>query len=109
MKGTKHEKDWYFYHDALSMMTFVETITWMKEKGYHQRFLLPQLGLLDGTIYHSSIPGDSPELMPLDNTLNKDYDDSAKQHCAVTIDLPVTDKRKFSLDTPKEGTFEGGG
>ena len=79
-KGTDHENDWYFYHDALSMMTSAPTIAWMKEKGYYDRWLLPKLDLLAGTIYRFSLPGDSPELMPLDNSLNKDVDDSALRH-----------------------------
>jgi len=34
MNTTNHEADWYFYHDALSLMTSAETKAWMKEKGY---------------------------------------------------------------------------
>jgi hypothetical protein len=30
MKGTAHEKDWAFYHDALSLTTADETVKWMK-------------------------------------------------------------------------------
>ena len=106
-KGTEHEDDWYFYHDALSLMTSVECIAWMKEVGYYKRWLLPQLDLLIDTPYHGKLPGDSPELMPLDNSLNKDYDDSAKRHCAVTMHLPWNENKKdlkiFSLATPREG------
>jgi hypothetical protein len=32
MKGTKHEDDWYFYHDALSLMTAKDTIEWIKRR-----------------------------------------------------------------------------
>jgi hypothetical protein len=32
MKGTKHEHDWVFYHDALSLMTAKETVSWMDER-----------------------------------------------------------------------------
>ena len=32
MKGTKHEGDWYFYHDALSLMTSVECRKYLKNK-----------------------------------------------------------------------------
>ena len=35
MKGTDHENDWYFYHNALSMMMSANTIAWMKEVGYY--------------------------------------------------------------------------
>jgi hypothetical protein len=32
-KGTIHEKDWLFWHDALSLMTAKDTVAWMKERG----------------------------------------------------------------------------
>ena len=108
-KGTDHEDNWFFYHDALNLMTAKDTIAWMKEKDYLKHWLLPKLGLLAGTAYEHKLPGDSPELMPMDSTLNKDIDDSAKRHVAVTSHLvwnkQVKDLRKFSLATPKEGMF----
>jgi len=99
-EGTDNEDNWYFYHDALTVMTAADTRAWMEEKGYLKHWLLPQLGLLKGTRYEHKLPGDSPELMPMDSTLNKDIDDSAKRHVAVT--RHITDKndhRKFSLAT----------
>jgi hypothetical protein len=45
MKGTKHEGDWMFYHDALTLMTAKETIVGMKEKGYLDWWILPANGL----------------------------------------------------------------
>ena len=108
-EGTDHEDDWYFYHDALTTMTSATTIAWMKEMGYYEKWLLPKLEILKGTIYHSSIPGDSPELMPLDNSLNNDFDQCAIRHVAVTLDClwnkNYKDMRKFSLFTPAEGMF----
>ena len=44
--------------------------------------------------------GNSPELMPLDNSLNNDLQMSHRYHCIVTAHLPDTDERKFSLSTP---------
>ena len=106
-KGTDHENNWFFYHDALSVMTSADTIAWMRGEGYLKHWMLPQNGLLDGTRYENKIPGDSPELMPMDSTLNKDIDDSGKRHVAVTCHLEWSkeykDQRKFSLATPKEG------
>ena len=29
-KGTNHEDDWLFYHDALSLLTAKDCIAWMK-------------------------------------------------------------------------------
>mmetsp|Transcript_32653 Transcript_32653/g.64725 ORF Transcript_32653/g.64725 Transcript_32653/m.64725 type:complete len:231 (+) Transcript_32653:1189-1881(+) len=99
MKGTPHEKDWYFFHDALSLMTSADPIAWMERMGYYDRWLLPKFDLLEGTIYHRSLPGDSPECMPMDNVLNKNIDDAAICHVAVTIHLSKTDPRKYSLAT----------
>jgi hypothetical protein len=38
MVGTKHEHDWLFYHDALSLMTAKDCIAWMKDKNIHARW-----------------------------------------------------------------------
>ena len=40
-KGTAHEDDWVFYHDEISLMTAGATISWMKEKEYYKRWVLP--------------------------------------------------------------------
>ena len=40
MHGTKHEKSWMFYRDALSTMTCQNTINWMKESGFYRRWVL---------------------------------------------------------------------
>jgi hypothetical protein len=74
-KGTKYEDSWVFYHDALSLMTAKETIMWMKEKGFHEQWLLqPVMGLHsddpDLKTYLNTIPGSSPENMPWDLSLN---------------------------------------
>jgi hypothetical protein len=50
-------------------------------------WLLPLEGLQAGTRYHNSIPDDSPELMPLDETLNMDIHLSARYHVAITAHL----------------------
>ena len=52
------------------------------------------------TLYHEKCVGNSPELMPLDNSLNYDLQLSHRHHCAVTAHLPYTDERKYSLSTP---------
>ena len=44
-KGTTHEHDWLFYHDALSLLTVQKAVSWMKEQGYYDRWVLPKLGL----------------------------------------------------------------
>ena len=49
-----------------------ETINWMKQDGYFHIWLLPPNGIQDGTSYAGHPVGNSPEFMPLDNSLNRD-------------------------------------
>ena len=80
MKGTYHEDDWFFYHDALSLMTAKCTIKWMQKKDYLRRWLLPvnQLGANDKDLksYLGRPVGNSPEMMPWDCSRNKDLKDA---------------------------------
>jgi hypothetical protein len=108
MKGTKHEEDWYFYHDALALMTAKDTTDWMKEKGYYRRWLLPVNGLSkdnqDLKKFWDRPIGNSPEMMPWDCSLNRDVNIGADRHIVATVDLDETDPKKFSLSTPVRGT-----
>ena len=99
-KGTVHENDWFFYHDALVTLTAKSTVAWMKQKGYYSRWLIPQLGLNGGTVYVHRPVGNRPEWMPLDNSLNNDIQMSLSLHCAITAHLEDDDIRKFSFRTP---------
>ena len=99
-KGTVHEDDWFFYHDALKQLTAKSTVAWMKEKGYYSRWLIPQLGLNGGTVYVYRPVGNRPEWMPLDNSLNNDIQSALSLHCAITAHLEDDDIRKFSFSTP---------
>ena len=105
MAGTVHERDWFFYHDALSLLTSKECRQYMRDtyKGgtsVYDRWLIPKNNLNLNTLYHEKCVGNSPELMPLDNSLNYDLQLSHRHHCAVTAHLPYTDERKYSLSTP---------
>ena len=100
-KGTTHEDSWYFYHDALSQLTAKSTVRWMKEKGYYERWLIPQLGLNSWLKYYANRSvGNRPEFMPLDNSLNADIQYALSLHCAITMYLEDDDERKFSMRTP---------
>jgi hypothetical protein len=108
MKGTYHEDDWFFYHDALSLMTAMQTIEWMREKDYLKRWLLPinQLSETNNDLknfLHRPI-GNSPEMIPWDCSLNKDIKDTIMRHVCYTCHLPKDDIRKFSLLTPCPGS-----
>jgi hypothetical protein len=108
-QGTKHEDSWVFYHDALSLMTAKEIVEWMKEKGLHKQWLLPVMGLHfddpDLKSYLSTIPGNGPENMPWDLSLNKDSHENTNRHVVLTHELADDDPKKFDLSTPKKGSW----
>ena len=41
-QGTVYEDNWFFYHDALSLMTATETVEWMQSQGYYKHWVLPE-------------------------------------------------------------------
>ena len=114
-KGTKHEDDWLFYHDALTQMTDKKTIAWMEEQGLLHRWIRPVLGLNDkiividengnektSTSYKGRPVGNCPEAMPLDNSLFRDFRTSMDKHVGITSILALDDPLRFSKATPKE-------
>ena len=66
------------------------------------RWLVPQNGVNANTVYKGRPFGNSPEFMPLDNSLNNDIKSSLNRHCCVTSHLTRDDKRRFSNSTPKK-------
>merc|ERR1712032_613683 len=69
------DNEWWVYHDALSLMTAKESVEYMKRKEYYSHWILPEGDLMnDGTedlkAYRSAPVGNSPEIMPLDCSLN---------------------------------------
>ena len=63
-----------------------------------------KIKLSDGSIntnYAGRPVGNSPEFMPLDNTLNQDMHAATKTQASATRFLPDNDLRKFSFATPK--------
>ena len=92
MQGTKHENDWVFYHDALSLMTSRECKDWMVSKkignvSYMDKWLVPCNGCNAGTKYYGRPVGNLPKFMPLDMSLNYDIKRSHEYHCALTYHL----------------------
>ena len=109
MKGSVHENHFYIVHDALVLMTAKETINWMKEKGYLHHWLLTINGLQDGTPYAGRPVGNSPEFMPLYNSLNRDIMQSLRFHCVLSNSIidgkEITEEESklcFSFSTPRE-------
>jgi hypothetical protein len=102
VEGISYEGNVQFYHDALTLMMCSKTKAYMQKNDLLKYWLLPLENLQAGTRYHNSIPGDSPELMPLDGTLNMDIHSSARYHVAITAHLAKENKKKFTFSTPRE-------
>ena len=51
MEGTSHAGDFFFYHDALSLMTAKGTRKWMSKKVFMKKWLVPQNVVNGGTRY----------------------------------------------------------
>jgi hypothetical protein len=97
IEGTSYKGHGQFYHDALTLMTCSKTKSNMQKNEFFKYWLLPLENLQAGTRYHNSIPGDSPELMPWDETLNMDIHSSARYHFAITAHLAKENKKKFTF------------
>ncbi len=108
-------RSFYFAHDALSQMKDKRCLKWMQDEGLLKHWIRPVMGIsdvvqyedTDGVTYSSSNfagrpPGDSPELMPNDNSLFRDLRCALDICVALTTHLPESDKRRFSKATPKE-------
>ena len=110
-KRSVHEDDFFIVHDDLVLMTAKDTIGWMKNNNYFHHWFLPMNGLQDRTPYAGRPVGNSPEFMPLDNSLNRDILHSLRFHCVLSRFVLYgegTDEEernmRFSFSTPKEIT-----
>ena len=116
--GMKFADSWMVHHNALSIMTAKESQACMKTQfidvdtpdnekvSYFDRLILPEMELNDEFVYFKGKPvGNSPEMMPLDNCLNKDIHESVSRHVLMSRasggSLNKDDVRFFSLATPK--------
>ena len=83
-RGTTYKNYFLFNHDDLSLMTEKETFTWMKEKGYGEMWILPEIDIFnrDPVLkhYRGCPPGNSPELCNIDSCLNKDFQKAVDWH-----------------------------
>ena len=98
MKGTQFEGKGMFKHDALSLMTAIETRNWMKVtfvngRSLYSRWLLPEAGLnnvleVEGSKptarFANRPPGNVPRLMSLDECANKNLMDCVNRHISAT-------------------------
>ena len=101
-KGSRFEKTWRVYHDALKLMMGKDAVAFMKTNGWYDRLLKPSLGLNKGTIYAARTVGCRPEFQVLDYHLNEDSHNGVDDHCIITRHLSDDDPLKFSTRTPKQ-------
>jgi len=106
--GTKFADSFLVYHDALSQLTAGATKAWLKTqyigvRSYFDIWIKPEAGLNAGTIFADRPPGNSPELMPMDSSLNKDVNDCVARHQSYTSLLTPTHpdyNKRFCRSTP---------
>lgn len=117
---TPYANSWVIWHDALGSWwtaqaqvrrngdgSMIFTHTRVMQKHLHDEHNMRdrQIRLLDPDAparYIGKLPGDSPELMPLDNNLFADLMYSLRLNCALTRHLLPGDDRKFHFGTEKE-------
>lgn len=63
--------------------------------------LVPHVDVNVKTCYHTKPVGNSPEFIPMDNSLNTDITQSHDKHVALTRHLPKDDWREFCNRTSK--------
>ena len=113
-KGTNRENTWMIWHDALSILWEKETQTWLRTlkcpvEGWEDRTWADRFVRFRGkyndqvaAYYKDSLPGDSPELMPLDCRLFSDVKEGTARNVSFSYFLPDDDPDKYSLATPRK-------
>eukprot|EP00957_Ditylum_brightwellii_P158048 12030873-Ditylum_brightwellii.AAC.1 len=92
----KIQKQFFLYHDALTLMTATETKQWMEERGILKHWILPKQGLNKGTQYKNAPTGNAPEFNALDSSCNRNIHCAVLEHISHTATLQNTDKQKFT-------------
>ena len=100
--GTECQSNWYFCHDALSLMTSNECKNFMIRTGIINHWILLQQRCNKQTVYANRPVGNSPEVMPSDSNLNKDLHEGVNWLCSLTNWLCNSDPKNFSKTTPKQ-------
>lgn len=110
---TKHTHTWMLHHDHLTIFWEKETIDYLKsltcphpsnpQWTWHNRVikLVGHFSQEAPDHHKHELPGDSPELMSLDNHLFGDAEEANAGNVALSFHLPEEDPRKCSSSTPK--------
>ena len=114
-KDTQFSTSYMWYHDALKQLTDKSCVKWMKDNGYWNHWIKPELGLNDlvetydpekkknitSTRYGERPVGNQADVMPMDASLNQDILVNFDMHILLTDHLKNDDDRKYSKSTPK--------
>ena len=100
--GTMYKNDFYFYHNALTLMTSRSCKEYITRTGITNHWVLLQRDNNKQTKFFNRPIGNSPEVMPIVRNLNKDLHEGANWLCCLTNRLDNTDLTKFSKTTPKQ-------
>ena len=99
--GTPFAQTWVLYHDALSSWWSKAAQEYMVSKGFGSRQIRGLGHTNADTRYEGTLPGDTPEYMPLDSNLFSDLEAAVRWNVAGTRHLPRDDPDRFDLTTPK--------
>ena len=111
-QGTLRQDTFMLWHDRLVILWDKATQKWLRRfkcpiEGWQDRTWADRFIRLRGkynegvdSYYQDSLPGDSPELMPLDSHLFSDIKEGVGRNVAFSFFLPADDPDKYSLSTP---------
>ena len=110
--NTNRAETWMLYHDNLSIFWEKETVEYLKSKNcplpnhpertYFDR-IIKIVGENNNKVhkrYQNRLPGDSPELMPLDNHLFADIREALGGNIGMTYWMDDDNPLKYSAATP---------
>jgi hypothetical protein len=112
--NTQHKNTYSIYHDALTQITHKSCVEWMKttyvpgeNKLVYSRCINPLNCLNDsfGRRWGRQLVGNTPEVMPFDNSLFQDVKKSAQKHVTMSLIIcnpGVKDDCLFLTATPKD-------
>ena len=112
-QGTCRQDTFMFWHDRLSILWDKTTQEWLRrlkcpidgwdDRTWADRFIRIR-GKYNSQVskyYADSLPGDSPELMPLDCHLFSDIKEGVARNVAFSFFMKDDDPDKYSLRTPR--------
>jgi hypothetical protein len=111
-EDTNRKDTWMIYHDHLKILWEKDSIAYMKSlpcpiDGNPNRTWFDRFIKITGTYcdrvhkrYKYTLPGDSPELMPLDCHLFADIQEALARNIAMSSWMAADDKLKYCASTP---------